>query len=178
MPRALGGSRTGHSPRAGRGSDARTWPPAGHLKPARNRQGTARTGSDDQARPRTGAGCDPDQVGPAERDTTFGRIPRAAPLMQKNRRPEPGHCVWPVPVSQQDQVIQWIGTSQDLVPKPMRTPNAVIVLWVADIVRPQIPQPDWNGPWRRACNPIGPIQQPGDAMSSLRGCPVAFLLVP
>lgn len=109
-----------------------------------------------------------------QRKASFGWVSRPAPLVNENGRSAPFHGVGPIPVGQQDQIIERIRPTQNLVAISMWFAHHEVIVGIRNIVRPKVRRANGNGPVRGAVHTIRAVEQANQAVHPFWGGAIAF----
>ena len=131
----------------------------------------------DQPRSRCDIPGDPDQMVAPQGDAALGWVSGSSPAVDEYGRAFAGYRVWPVPVGQQDQIVQAIGAAQSFVAVTMRMANQAVVLRVVWVIRPKRAGPDRARPTAGHRHPVGAEKATDNPVNPRRGGAVVFAFV-
>lgn len=99
-----------------------------------------------------------------------------SPLMHEYRRSPPRHSDGPIPVCQQNDIIQRVGSLQALMAFRVRCAHQMIVVGCAARIRPEVAGPYRPRPACRSREPVGSVEYANDMVHANRCRTVALAL--
>ncbi len=130
----------------------------------------------DQARANRQMTGDPCEVIGPQRNAAFRRATDSSPPMHEDRRAHSWHCIRPVPIRQQHEVVESVRTPKPLVGCSKGCPYHFIVGGVSGIIAPAVIRMDHSGPRCRSRNPVGTVEHPYNLMDARRRAAISFTL--
>ena len=119
----------------------------------------------------------PRQVRTGHRHASFRRIPRSSPLMNENGRPAPFFRNRPIPIRNQNKIIERISPAQGFVGISVRRAYHHVVIRVRHVVRPQVTRQNRFRPSHRSRHTIRAIKHSDNAMRPDRRRTITFPLL-